>query len=95
MNTQTKLLLRECCNAFGADYDQLLTPARHRELSDARKAFTVMALKHTSLNITQIARCLRRDHSSICHAKVAAKQLIETDKTFARRINQIEQSIIK
>ena len=72
-----------------------LTPGRKKEVVMARHAHRYLLRMHTPRSAKSIALLTSQgdDHSVVLHSLNVARNLIETDSTFASLIQQIEEKI--
>jgi chromosomal replication initiator protein len=74
----------------GISYEEMKSKKRDRELVEARHVSMYFLRKFTTLSTTNIGKKFGgRDHSTVLHGLTKAEDLIQFDKQFAKRINQM------
>lgn len=86
-------IIEICRKAFG--YHKKFKD-RNRLAVDVKKAIVYFSCKYTRLTLKQIMPYVNLiNHSSIIHLRDSISDLIETDKTYKSKIEQIENSILE
>jgi len=70
------------------------TKKRQRHLVDLRKIFFFIARKHTDLSLSSMGKFLNRDHATSLHNINSAKNLIEFEPTFKRKLFKLEEMVL-
>ncbi|MDL2320060.1 chromosomal replication initiator protein DnaA [Alistipes sp. OttesenSCG-928-B03] len=68
------------------------SPKRTREIAQARQIAMYLSKKYTKASLTQIGAAIGgKNHATVLHAWKAISNLIDTDKTFRRMMEEIER----
>jgi hypothetical protein len=71
-----------------APYD-IIGPFQHRDICAARHAYFLIARTEGGMNVMDIGRSVRRDHTTVIYGTRRAEHFIATDPEFANKINRI------
>jgi chromosomal replication initiation ATPase DnaA len=86
-------LIQRACELSGQSLDRFFGPDGKREIVQVRQAVCLL-LHRQGLNQTQIARTVRRHHSSVQHALMTARGLVEYDKDFIRFCEELHATTL-
>lgn len=78
----------------GVTEEQMRSPKRLRELSDARKIFILFLRRNTKLTTSKISSYLNRDHSTIVYALRETSKILDYDKDFKELYMKIEEMVL-
>ena len=67
------------------------TRLRNQQYVDARVIYTTLALTHTKLSYTRIAKLIDRDHSSIVHHQKIYRQWLREPERYSYNIKAYER----
>lgn len=82
------------CDYFGMSVDLIGRKTRKREIVQARQLAMFFSKKHTKLSLATIGlQCGNKDHATVLHACKTVTNLMETDKTFLKCVNEIDKRI--
>lgn len=88
-------LLKAVCFVFNVTENNLKRSVRDRELADARKAFFYLGMLFLDVPQIRLTELLNRDHSTGINAVRVCKELIKTDKAFAKLVNETKQFYLR
>jgi ATP-dependent RNA circularization protein (DNA/RNA ligase family) len=71
--------------------DVLASPARKREIVEARQIFMVILRKETEASLAEIGAFVNRDHATVLHAFKTVEALLETDLKFSNKYEAIQK----
>ena len=82
------------CNTLNITAENLNSNSRKREVVQARQIAMYFAKKYTKDSLTNIGNVIgKRNHATVLHACKTVQDLIETDKSFRRTIEEIENQL--
>jgi len=82
------------CNYYNLNAEQLHQNTRKREIVQARQIAMFFSKNLTKNSLTTIGSMLGgKDHATVLHACKTVMNLIETDKTFRRQVEEIERKL--
>ena len=80
------------CQYLNLDHDRFNSTERTREIAQARQIAMYLAKQHTKAPLTAIGSAIGgRNHATVLHSCKAVTNLMETDKTFRRQVEEIEK----
>ena len=83
------------CDFMEISEDELDSPKRTRDIAQARQVAMYLSKKHTTLPLSVIGSSIGgKNHATVLHACKAVNNLIETDKAFARTMDELERRLI-
>lgn len=83
------------CDYFGMSVDQIAKKTRKREIVQARQLAMFFSKKHTKLSLATIGlQCGDKDHATVLHACKTVANLMETDKSFRKYVDEIDKRIL-
>ena len=85
----TNTILEAVCNVCKIAPNELFCRARYREFNDARKIYTMFLRMGTDWSFAKLGRHLNRDHATMIHNMKVFNALVQTDKQFLKKINEI------
>lgn len=98
-NKKEGIMLEKVLHATASYYsisiNDLKSQKRHRNIALIRQVTFYMMKKLTFFSLKAIGEFVgQRDHSTVLHAITKIEQLVENDRDFAKKINNIEQKIL-
>lgn len=69
------------------------TKSRQRDLVEGRHLYCYILRKHTKFSLTIIANEIKRDHSSVVHSIMRAKEFLLYDEDFRDKFNNLEDKL--
>lgn len=79
-------------NYLQVDEKNIYSRCRKREYTEARQIIMYfLREQHPKPKVTVIGKAFDRDHSSVCYAINTVNDLIDTDKNFRAKINDIAE----
>jgi chromosomal replication initiator protein len=82
------------CNTLNISAEHLISNSRKREIVQARQIAMYFAKKYTKDSLTNIGNVIgKRNHATVLHACKTVQDLIETDKSFRRTVEEIENQL--
>ena len=86
-------ILEKVCQHYGVTQQNVFSKSRKREYVQARQVSMYLSQKHTKMPNARIGKLIGgRDHSTVIHSCNAVEQRLNTDKSFAAEIHEIEAS---
>ena len=77
------------------DRDRFNSSERKRDIAQARQIAMYLAKKHTKATLTTIGSAIGgRNHATVLHSCKAVSNLLETDKSFRRLVEDIEKAVL-
>ena len=88
--------IKKCvCEYLNLDPEKFNSPRRTREIAQARQMAMYLGKQHTKAPLTAIGSAIGgKNHATVLHACKAVSNLMETDKTFRRQVEEIERHIL-
>ena len=86
-------ILQAVCEAYGLKPEQLSSPSRRRDLSEARTVVLILTREQPHLTLAGLSRLLRRDVSSLSHCLRRLKPRLEYDRHLAERIESARRRL--
>lgn len=85
------MVLNITADVFDIPVAQLRSKVRTRDITEARFAFWHIAHARALGSLGDLAKAAgKKDHETVSHGLRAARALLDTDKTFAARVREIE-----
>ncbi len=82
------------CKYLHLDFQRFNSTERTREIAQARQIAMYLAKQHTKAPLTTIGAAIGgRNHATVLHSCKAVSNLLETDKTFRRQVEEIEKLV--
>ncbi len=82
------------CDWSGISMEMFDSPKRTRDVAQARQIAMYLCKKHTKVPLTTIGAAIGgKNHATVLHAIKAITNLIDTDKVFKHRIEELERQI--
>lgn len=86
-------IISSVCSHFNLDESTVYTKTRKRDVVQVRQISMYLAKKHTDISTSKIGQLIgNRDHATVLHACKIIKDLVEVDKSFKSKIEDIESS---
>ena len=83
------------CSHLNLDRERFNSPERKRDIAQARQIAMFLAKQHTKAPLTSIGSAIGgRNHATVLHSCKAVSNLIETDKSFRRQVEDIEKAVL-
>lgn len=86
----TNHLIESVAKTFDVTAEQVRSPTHERDVVDARKVCAYLLNQKRNLTTTKTGELLKRDHSTIIYLVKQAKALIEVDKDFKEKVNNLK-----
>ena len=88
-------IIKTVCEYLNLDLDRFNSPERTRDIAQARQIAMYLAKQHTKAPLTSIGSAIGgRNHATVLHSCKAVSNLIDTDKTFRRQVEEIEKLVL-
>lgn len=88
-------IIEVVCKYLHLDFGRFNSTERTREIAQARQIAMYLAKQHTKAPLTTIGSAIGgRNHATVLHSCKAVSNLLETDKTFRRQVEEIEKLIL-
>ncbi len=85
---------RTVSDAFDVTVDAMKSSVRRRPIVQARQVAMFFAKEFTQSSLALIGQHFgNRDHSTVIHALQTVKDLMETDREFSKKVQEIQQSL--
>ena len=82
------------CEYFKISKEDLVSKTRKREISQARQIVMYLGRNLTKKSLASIGSCVGgRDHATVLHACTQVSNLMETDKSFKKYVEEIESRL--
>lgn len=81
-------LLAKAEEVFGVSEKVILSKDRRRQVVEARQAL-MYALHRSNFKLHAIGKMLNRDHTTVMYGIEVVKNLQQTDKEFAEKLNKL------
>lgn len=81
------------CKHLELDEDLIRTGFRETEYTDARKMISYIFYNYFKYSLTKIAKIMNKDHSTIVHANRKHRELMSTDKIYARKFYDLTATL--
>ncbi|MDR2382521.1 MAG: chromosomal replication initiator protein DnaA [Prevotellaceae bacterium] len=82
------------CEFFELSHDKLLSNTKKREVAQARQIAMYLSKNHTKYSATQIGVQIgRKDHTTVLYACKVIQNLIDTDKSFRKTMQNLEKKL--
>lgn len=88
-NELTNIILEAVCNVCKIAPNEVFCRARYREFNDARIIYTMFLRMGTDWSFAKLGRHLNRHHATMIHNMKVFNNLVQTDKRFLKKINEI------
>jgi chromosomal replication initiation ATPase DnaA len=82
-------LLEQCANAFGTSVKEIMSKSKRQNLAAARQLYCYIRHRHYGMSPEQVGAELRRHRTTAIHSIKMATDLIEVDKSFRKKYNEI------
>ncbi len=87
-------IIEVVCKYLHLDFQRFNSTERTREIAQARQIAMYLAKQHTKAPLTTIGAAIGgRNHATVLHSCKAVSNLLETDKTFRRQVEEIEKLV--
>ncbi len=88
-------IIEVVCKYLHLDFQRFNSTERTREIAQARQIAMYLAKQHTKAPLTTIGAAIGgRNHATVLHSCKAVSNLLETDKTFRRQVEEIEKLVL-
>lgn len=88
-------IIEVVCDYLHLDFNRFNSTERTREIAQARQIAMYLAKQHTKAPLTSIGAAIGgRNHATVLHSCKAVSNLMETDKTFRRQVEEIEKLVL-
>lgn len=88
-------IIEVICNYLDIDRERFNSPERTRDIAQARQIAMYLAKQHTKAPLTAIGAAIGgRNHATVLHSCKAVSNLMETDKSFRRMVEEIEKAVL-
>ena len=97
--TQKEITVEHVIDAVFAhqniDRERFNSSERKRDIAQARQIAMYLAKKHTKATLTAIGAAIGgRNHATVLHSCKAVSNLIETDRSFRKMVEEIEKEVL-
>ena len=87
-------IIEKVCAHYDVTTNNVKSKSRKHEFVVARQVSMFLAQKYTKMPVSRIGRLIgNRDHSTVLHSISNVEQAINKDKSFAKEIKEIENSL--
>ena len=98
-DTQKEITVEHVIDAVFAhqniDRERFNSSERKRDIAQARQIAMYLAKKHTKATLTAIGAAIGgRNHATVLHSCKAVSNLIETDRSFRKLVEEIEKEVL-
>ena len=84
------------CEYMEVSESDLDSPKRTRDIAQARQVAMYLSKKHTTLPLSVIGSSIGgKNHATVLHACKAVTNLMETDKSFARTMEELDRLLMQ
>ena len=88
-------IIEVVCQYLNLDFERFNSTERTREIAQARQIAMYLSKQHTKAPLTAIGAAIGgRNHATVLHSCKAVTNLMETDKTFRRQVEEIEKLVL-
>lgn len=88
-------IIQVVCDYLELDFARFNSTERTREIAQARQIAMYLAKQHTKAPLTTIGAAIGgRNHATVLHSCKAVSNLMETDKSFRRQVEEIEKKVL-
>lgn len=85
-------ILTKVADAFGVTPEGILSYSRRTQECDARIAFYYLARVGHGMEYPTLARWIGRNHAAVIKGVQRGKDLMETDKRFRRKVEELRSA---
>lgn len=90
MTITPNVIISRICNYYSVEYDRILSSTRAQPIAECRHVAAYFVRK-SNLPSAKVGRLINRDHATVLHSCKTVKNLIETDRMFRNKIEEIEK----
>ncbi len=84
------------CDYMDVSESDIDSPKRTRDIAQARQVAMYLSKKHTTLPLSVIGSSIGgKNHATVLHACKAVNNLMETDKSFARTMEELDRLLMQ
>ena len=88
-------IIEVVCKYLNLDFERFNSTERTREIAQARQIAMYLSKQHTKAPLTAIGAAIGgRNHATVLHSCKAVSNLMETDKSFRRQVEEIEKLVL-
>ena len=88
-------IIEVVCKDLHLDFERFNSTERTREFAQARQIAMYLSKQHTKAPLTTIGSAIGgRNHATVLHSCKAVSNLMETDKSFRRQVEEIEKLVL-
>ena len=88
-------IIEVVCKYLNLDFERFNSTERTREIAQARQIAMYLSKQHTKAPLTTIGSAIGgRNHATVLHSCKAVSNLMETDKSFRRQVEEIEKLVL-
>ena len=88
-------IIEVICNYLDIDRERFNSPERTRDIAQARQIAMYLAKQHTKAPLTAIGAAIGgRNHATVLHSCKAVSNLMETDKSVRRMVEENEKAVL-
>ncbi len=91
--TQEKII-EAICIKFNLKRDELFGKRRTKEIAEARQYCIYLMWRKLDIPLTSIAKLFNRDHATAIHARDKVMELIKTDPTIKKLVEELEDLVV-
>lgn len=92
-STDIEVILEILSRFFGITKDEIFSSSRKRNISLARKALIYLLRNYARKNLKEIAKVLKKEHSTIIHHLKSFERKLAEDRTFRFRFDHLVKEI--
>ena len=87
-------ILEHVCSFYGVSPNDVKGKSRKREVVVPRQLSMYLAKKYTNLPVSRIGKLIgSRDHSTVLHSIALIEETINSNKSFAKEVKEIERNL--
>ena len=90
-----RAIRRVVCDGFDITKDEITQKRRCLTIVIPRQIFSYLVAKHTKASLTQIAKALDQDHTTVMHSIDAVKRRMFASNTFKNLIDELEEKLCR
>jgi chromosomal replication initiator protein len=88
-NIMTDNLIKDVCEEYGIEMDDLFSKSRYRILVEPRQVLFYILHKKLNIPCQKVGKMFDKNHATILHGANQIKNFMEFDKPLRNRVNQI------
>jgi chromosomal replication initiation ATPase DnaA len=88
-NIMTDNLIKDVCEEYGIEMDDLFSKSRYRILVEPRQVLFYILHKKLNIPCQKVGKMFFKNHATILHGANQIKNFMEFDKPLRNRVNKI------